>query len=178
MDRAKRRAQLHKQILAAKEGSSFASQVCCPSICATRCFAPGPTDPVTVGRPYTRHLARKLRPPDGQNTGGTHTRTPSCREKGSSFRLWLLFSPVQAAVNAGENCQKITIYVCITHTHTHNTHTHTHTHTRTHTHTHTRTHTQTYGILRHKSWNGSTLACARSMPVLCTECVLYRMCDL
>jgi len=43
---------------------------------------PCPTDPVpagprTVGRPYTRHLARKLGAPDGQHTGGTHTPAPS-----------------------------------------------------------------------------------------------------
>ena len=43
-----------------------------------------PTDPmpagprtVTVGRPHTRHLARKLGVPDGQNTPGTHTPPPS-----------------------------------------------------------------------------------------------------
>jgi hypothetical protein len=37
---------------------------------------PKPAGPRTVGRPYTRHLARKLEAPDGQNTGGTHTRNP------------------------------------------------------------------------------------------------------
>jgi len=37
---------------------------------------PMPAGPRTADRPYTRHRARKLESPDGQNTG-THTRNPS-----------------------------------------------------------------------------------------------------
>ena len=57
---------------------------------------PSPTDPVpagprTAGRPWTRHLARKLGFLDAQNTRGSHTPSPS-----PSPLRWVLLGPVCA----------------------------------------------------------------------------------